>query len=131
MLIFRNISSLHNVPYYLHREPPPGGEGSGCNQIHRDLAISSIIGIFGLIVTTCVAFIPRLGYKSAFCFTAAAAAAFSWAFASIINGTQNLASLACSVLGILPYALLLCASRFFLILCYDLKLKWNIDIHPR
>ncbi|KAE8306848.1 hypothetical protein BDV41DRAFT_556989 [Aspergillus transmontanensis] len=47
---------------------------SACNQIHRDLTTSSIIGIFGLIITTYVTFIPRLGYKSAFYLTALAAA---------------------------------------------------------
>lgn len=78
------------LPYYLHAHNVSLGDG-GSNQTYRDLAISSIVGIFGPIVTTYLTFIPHLGYKPAFCLTAAAAAAFSGAFTSITNETQNLA----------------------------------------
>lgn len=78
------------LPYYLEAHGATLGDGS-TYQTYRDWSISSVVGIWGPILSAFVVQVPFLGRRRSMTLTACACAAFSGAFTTVKNESQNLA----------------------------------------
>ncbi|KAL4799463.1 major facilitator superfamily domain-containing protein [Aspergillus venezuelensis] len=85
---------LYNVflPYYLAAHGAHLGDGSNY-QTYRDLAISSVVGIFGPLLSAFMVRLkrPNLGHKGTICITAAVCAIFAGLFTEVRTEAQNIA----------------------------------------
>ncbi|KAB8245074.1 major facilitator superfamily domain-containing protein [Aspergillus flavus] len=78
------------LPYYLEAHGATLGDGS-TYQTYRDWSISSVVGIWGPILSAFLVQVPFLGRRRSMTLTACACAAFSGAFTTVKNESQNLA----------------------------------------
>ncbi|KAE8140037.1 major facilitator superfamily domain-containing protein [Aspergillus pseudotamarii] len=78
------------LPYYLEAHGATLGDGS-TYQTYRDWSISSVVGIWGPILSAFLVQVPFLGRRRSMTLTACACAAFAGAFTTVKNESQNLA----------------------------------------
>ncbi|KAE8163824.1 major facilitator superfamily domain-containing protein [Aspergillus tamarii] len=78
------------LPYYLEAHGATLGDGS-TYQTYRDWSISSVVGIWGPILSAFLVQVPFLGRRRSMTLTACACVAFAGAFTTVKNESQNLA----------------------------------------
>lgn len=78
------------LTYYLEAHGAQIGDGS-VYQTYRDWAVSSVVGIFGPILSAYLVRLPILGRRRTITLTACACAVFAGLFTIVKNEGQNLA----------------------------------------
>lgn len=78
------------LAYYLEAHGAKLGDGS-VNQTYRDWSVSSVIGIFGPMLSAYLVRVPVLGRRRTITLTACACAIFAGLFTTVKNEAQNVA----------------------------------------
>lgn len=78
------------LAYYLEAHGAKLGDGS-VNQTYRDWSVSSVVGIFGPMLSAYLVRVPILGRRRTITLTACASAVFAGLFTTVKNEAQNVA----------------------------------------